>query len=456
MSVNEPSRYDEQALRDQLRDARDWIDSLDSKLRGIDQELEALAPERNRHELLERVCGSLDELHELGAAGLFWHDTPEARVSLLLERSRGALGAFDERLQEIESRRQVASDELEKQRESTEYLEDELYEAELEAEARAREWIVEREDSSFPGRATVMPWARGGEEDGRFRRSLLAAVLLTLLLGIVFPWIELPLPDLRAPIEVPDRFTRLIREEIVPPPAVVTETRPEEKEPEPVEELAQTEEPQPPTPEAKPVKEPAAAKGILAFREKFAGLADNDPAARLGSQARIRRDGETASGWPTRSLVATHAPGASSGINLASLSRDVSGGGGESLDGVAVTQATSAIGTAAGEGRPLSGGPGPSRTDEEIQIVFDRHKAALYRLYNRELRRDPTLQGQMVLRLTIEPDGNVSLCTVQSSDMKAPNLSTQVVARVKGFDFGAKDGIPAITILYPIDFLPAT
>jgi hypothetical protein len=39
--------------------------------------------------------------------------------------------------------------------------------------------------------------------------------------------------------------------------------------------------------------------------------------------------------------------------------------------------------------------------------------------------------------------------------MKAPTLATQVVDRVKTFDFGAKDGIPAITFLYPIDFLPA-
>ena len=60
------------------------------------------------------------------------------------------------------------------------------------------------------------------------------------------------------------------------------------------------------------------------------------------------------------------------------------------------------------------------RTDEEIQIVFDRYKAALYRLYNRELRKDPTLRGQLVLRLTIEPDGSVSLCQLQSSDMDAP------------------------------------
>ena len=33
------------------------------------------------------------------------------------------------------------------------------------------------------------------------------------------------------------------------------------------------------------------------------------------------------------------------------------------------------------------------------------------------------------------------------------SLSAQVIERVKTFDFGAKDGISAITIAYPIDFL---
>ena len=40
--------------------------------------------------------------------------------------------------------------------------------------------------------------------------------------------------------------------------------------------------------------------------------------------------------------------------------------------------------------------------------------------------------------------------------MDAPKLVQQVVRRVETFDFGAKEGISAITILYPIDFLPAT
>jgi hypothetical protein len=127
------------------------------------------------------------------------------------------------------------------------------------------------------------------------------------------------------------------------------------------------------------------------------------------------------------------------------------------MAGVQVTRASSAIaavGTPGGD-RPVSGDSAtPGRTDEEIQIVFDRYKAALYRLYNKELRRDPTLKGQVILKLTIEPDGSVSMCELKSSDMNAPDLTAQVVERVKGFDFGAK-AVPAITILYPIDFLPA-
>ena len=119
-------------------------------------------------------------------------------------------------------------------------------------------------------------------------------------------------------------------------------------------------------------------------------------------------------------------------------------------------RAKSAITSIGGGDRPLANGANASRTDEEIQIVFDRYKAQFYRLYNRELRKDPTLQGQMVLRLTIEPDGSVSMCKLQSSDMKAPDLAAQVVAIVLTINFGAKEGVQALTISYPIDFLPAT
>ncbi len=198
--------------------------------------------------------------------------------------------------------------------------------------------------------------------------------------------------------------------------------------------------------------------GILAFRAKFASLAKDKIAPRLGADARYS-EVDAVGPASSRSTLTANTPGASGGINLASLSRSVGGGGGSGggggIQGVAVGRATSSIASIGGGERPVAhGGPGASRTDEEIQIVFDRYKASFYRLYNRALRNDPTLKGQMVLRLTIQPDGSVSMCKLQSSDMNAPDLADQVVKIVLTINFGAKQ-VRAVTISYPIDFLPA-
>src|SRR5467141_2729453 len=216
--------------------------------------------------------------------------------------------------------------------------------------------------------------------------------------------------------------------------------------------------------------------GILALKDKFASLAQDNVVVPLGADARHVAADEV--GQPSaRSLLTSNTPGSSGGINVASLSRSVGGGGGRGVDnggggvggrgtgadgggaggigGVGVGRAVSSITPITGADRPKArGGPGPARTDEEIQIVFDRYKASFYRLYNRELRNNPALKGQMVLRLTIEPDGSVSMCKLQSSDMNAPDLADQVVKIVLTINFGAKQ-VQAVTISYPIDFLPA-
>jgi len=457
--VDTVASQNEQALRAQLGQSRERLDGLLGDLRTIDSELKGLSKERHHHQLLHDVCGALEELGESGAAGLFWGERiAEGEGADHVRLVRGRVDVFQGRLKEIEGRRQALAEEIRREQENTEFLEEDVLEEQRQEERRKLDWVIEREPSALPARQSVMPWARGGEDDERFRKSLTAALLISLLLGLVFPQIDLPLPERWEVIEVPERLARLIREERPPlPPPTPQQTKPEEAQPKPLEELVAEESTREPGAEEAP-KQSAESKGILAFREKFSGLAETRSPGGLGAEARIRSSGEGASGRPQRSMVTTQAPGSSGGINLAGLSRDIGGGGGGGIEGVQVTRATSSIGSGngSGSGRPLSGGPSLARTDEEIQIVFDRHKAALYRLYNRELRRDPTLQGQMVLRMTIEPDGSVSLCELQATDMKAPQLATQVVDRVRTFDFGAKDDIPAITILYPIDFLPAT
>jgi len=449
--VYEVATEDEQALRTQLGRTRQKLDGLVRDLSEVDGELEGLSSERQQYRLLSDACGALRELSEQGAAALFWGEAGAGgRGDQHLSRVLGRIAGFEKRVGETEGRRQAIVDELECEHETVDFIEDDLFEIERQEEERKLEWIIEREPDTPLARDSIMPWARGGEDDQRFRKSLAGSLLLSVLLGLLLPLIDLPIPDAWEAIDVPERLTQLIREERPLPPAPKPQLRPEPSETQP-QEVVDTLQPEPPK-TIKPEAEPA---GILAFREKFSGLAENVAVARLGSNARINGSGQTGSSRTQRNLVATQATQSSGGINVSTLSRDIGSGTGEGIAGVQVARATSTIGGGGQSDRPLSGGPGPSRSDEEIQIVFDRHKAALYRLYNRELRRNPTLQGQMVLRLTIEPDGSVSLCELKSSDMNAPSLAGQVVGRVKTFDFGAKDGIPPITIVYPIDFLPA-
>jgi hypothetical protein len=285
-----------------------------------------------------------------------------------------------------------------------------------------------------------------------------SALLVSLLIAVLLPLINLPLDKLEEAAEVPERVVTLMMEERAPPPPVDLRPKPKEQvaEQKPVEKPVPHPSTKPLEPEPTPAEVPEPEQGILAFREKLAQFKES-PTVALGLQARISNANDSGAPRPERSMLTTNAPGSSGGIKLASLSRNFGPGDGEGrgpMQGAALTRASSNINSIRPGDRPLSDGPGLARTDEEIQIVFDRYKAALYRLYNRELRKDPTLQGQMILRLTIEPNGSVSLCQLQTTDMKAPELVTQVVDRVRTFDFGAKE-VPAITILYPIDFLPA-
>lgn len=460
---------EEQAsLRAEIDRSGKVLEELEAELRRVDEDIRSLANEGPRYEALARACAALEELAQAGAAQLFWGEaaTPDDSADRL-GAARRRIDCFEAELAALNDRRRKIANKVGDQNQLLEHLDYSLAEALEEEEERKAEWLIERGESKLPFHRQVMPWARGFEEDNRFLRMLAASVLLCLLGGLIVQLVDLPIPEREQLTEVPERVAKLMQEIRRPPPAEAVEpVQPEPEEPEPEEPepvLAEepvpelSEEPAPQVAEAEPqsTKERVKAKGILAFRDNFASRANARTDTRLGAEARVSSGGEQAVGRPTRSMVSTDAPGSSGGINLADLSRDVAGGGGGQLAGVRVTQVASRIGGSGAVDRPLSGGPSAGRTDEEIQIVFDRYKAALYRLYNRELRKDPTLRGQLVLKLTIEPDGSVSFCGLESSELGAPELSRQIVDRVSTFDFGAKDDILAMTIIYPIDFLPS-
>ena len=59
-----------------------------------------------------------------------------------------------------------------------------------------------------------------------------------------------------------------------------------------------------------------------------------------------------------------------------------------------------------------------------------------------------------MLRLTIAPSGQVTMCEIVSSELGDAELEQRLVQRVKLFRFEARD-VEAVTTTKPIDFFPA-
>jgi TonB family protein len=98
-------------------------------------------------------------------------------------------------------------------------------------------------------------------------------------------------------------------------------------------------------------------------------------------------------------------------------------------------------------------GDGRQRSIEDVRRVFDANKGAIFAIYNRALRQDPTLQGKVVLRLVIDPTGRVAGVEVVTSELEDDGLVAKIVNRVRMFDFGQRD-VGTTTISYPVHFLP--
>lgn len=444
---------EQQDLNARIEEVRKAITQLKKKVSAVDAELAAIATERERYDVLNEICQALDKLDELGAGELFWGEEAAARdTTAHLNRVRGLASDFTEKVAAIEQRRASLQEKIQQQLVRFDVLSDELLEQQEREESSKYEFVVSRDFVQPPYRAPVMPWEEEEEDRRKARRLLLAAILWAILLGQLVSMYVLPLPEPMQVAEVPEKLVKFIKRQRPkpPPPKPVEEKKPEK---EPKKKKQKTEEKPKPS-ETQMARKKAERTGVLAFKNTFAEIMNDPAAAKLGADARIKDTGKKAVGDARRSLVVAKARQGSGGINTSAISRNVAGTG-TRLSGVQFTRVESSVGDMKDADRPLSEGPGPSRTDEEIQIVFDRYKASLYRIYNRELRKDPRLQGKMVLRLTIEPDGRVSLCKIESSDLPSDVLKEEVVARVKRFNFGPKADVPAITILYPIDFLPA-
>lgn len=353
-------------------------------------------------------------------------------------------------------------------------------------------------------RPDVLAWADVPEDDARYRRILhtvLAAVAILCLALLLMPK---PVADRAKPPEVPARLAKLLVEKELPPPVkpkldpLVARAEAEKAAEAPAKPLpkapplqgAPVPEARNPQPDRAPgevsaARRKAAGVGLLAMKDEIGALHGAPAAAQLrqdikqgpgvGTGTGPGVGAGTDAGVPDRNMITSNATGGSGGINTAAFSRNTGGGG---LAGRSTTLVEGVVGGGGGggaggggqggKGASLGGGGTggaggalqrggsgkASRSLEDVRLVFERNKGSIYAIYNRALRDDPALQGKVVVELKIAPSGEVVDCRIVSSELKTPDLERKLLARIKQFDFGAKQ-VDQLVVTYPLDFLPS-
>lgn len=342
----------------------------------------------------------------------------------------------------------------------------------------------------------TLPWDPQPGESKRFRALMAVFLLFALITWIVVPNIKVPKVDRAKAEAVPEHLAKAVlqRKEVPPPPPVDKPAQKEEVKPDDkaVKKEAAPVEAQP-QPEAAPkpvvtdlARSAARARASQAIQD--AGIADALADLRDmdvgGTGAPTGMPGQAGNGTgglitstqeagTSRNLITGRA-GTGSGSSVGSYAGSMSSGYGGGKAGGKGTAGLIGAGGAGGAGGAASlqkvesglgaaaqqqaaarvGKDGKSRrTTEDIRKVFDRNKSRLDNLYQRALRDDPTMQGTVVMKITVEPDGVVSAAAISSSELNNPELEAKMVAMVRGFNFGAMN-VEAWSGPLSLNFLP--
>ncbi|HFQ14689.1 MAG TPA: energy transducer TonB [Gammaproteobacteria bacterium] len=299
----------------------------------------------------------------------------------------------------------------------------------------------------------LLPWTET-EHDRRFRRILIVCLLLAAIIGGIVPFLPAPEVKQQELQQVAPRLAKLIlqKKQQPRPKPVVPKKKVEKKKAEkkkPKKKKAKTPKPD----QIARARKKAQSSGLLALQDELADLRDSFDVAALQNYSPQRNKGKTASQpapAQTAAVLSAAAGKGSRGIDTRNLSRST---GGQALAARRQSKVESTLARA--ERAPVER-PGykAARSPEEIELVFQKNKGAIYSLYNRALRKDPGLQGKVLLELTIAPDGRVIRARIISSELKAPKLEKRLLSRIKLFRFAARD-VDTVTVTYPIDFLPS-
>lgn len=298
-----------------------------------------------------------------------------------------------------------------------------------------------------------LPWVES-ENDRRFKKILLIVIIVFAILALIVSFLPKPVPVKKDLKTVSPRLAKLVmeRKKLPPPPIPKPVKRKAKPKAEARKKLKKPAKKKALTKKQNKAKKVAATSGLVAMTDDLNDLRESFDLSEFEDQP-LSTSGKTkTTNFSNQSVIASNARKSSGGIKTSQLSKST---GGSSLKGRKTTKVSSNIATGSSKAKAKRNSSGQLvRSKSEIGQVFEKNKSALYNIYNRELRKDPSLQGKVVIELTISSSGKVTKARIVSSDLNNKKLERKLIARVKSFRFKpSKAGTSVVT--YPIDFLPS-
>ena len=317
--------------------------------------------------------------------------------------------------------------------------------------------------ADIPNNEPNLPWVEGSE-DRLFKRMAIIFSIIFMLLGFIINQLSVPEVKQKKLIDVSPRLAKLILEKKKlppPPPLKKVIKKPEPKKPKPKKKDKPKPKPKKVVkkkPAPLPNKRAAAKKqaqqaGLIALSDELADLRDSFDFSDIADQPQTKAGKKAETTISTSKLLTAKAGKGSGGIATRSLTRKIKTSELAQRKTTAVSssiQSKQKIQAKAGKQKTRNA----TRSQEEIERVFQKNKGAIFSIYNRELRKDPSLQGKVVIELTIAPDGRVTKAIIVSSELNHKKLEKRLLSKIKKFRFANKK-VPVITVSYPIDFLPS-
>ncbi|MCO1332758.1 AgmX/PglI C-terminal domain-containing protein [Microbulbifer sp. OS29] len=315
---------------------------------------------------------------------------------------------------------------------------------------------------------TVLPWSASKEEDQRFIKLLRGGLIALAISGIAIALIPVPELTREQAEKVPPQLAKVILEKKELPKAKPKakpkeKKKPEEKRkpeetPKPKKEVREKPKPvqkprraeNPPAVEVQQAREKAANSGLNALADDLLDMRDSFDSSEV-NRGQLSNGNATAA-KTERNMIGDKSKASSGGVIAGKASRDT---GGTSLTARQTTQVKNvqAAGSAKETARAVRGQKS-IRTDDSIRSIMEANKEAIIAIYNRALRKDPTLQGRLTVQLAIAPNGSIASIKLVESELNNSALERKILARIRMINFGTAN-VESTTKNYSIDFLPS-